>query len=106
MCYDIVQVLHATTTHNGPKPTKAASAELTFGTPLSLPGEFLNDGVAHSTQQPAELVAHFRQHFRHLVPRDGSRHGNRPVFIFKNHATSVMFWYDTTVTNSLFNQPT
>ncbi|XP_015117888.1 uncharacterized protein LOC107041715 [Diachasma alloeum] len=60
-------------------------AELTYGEPIRLPGEFL----IPSNQQAAapELVRNLREHFRRIAPTPAARHGTRSTFIFKDLAT-------------------
>uniref|UniRef100_A0A8D8S1Q3 Uncharacterized protein n=1 Tax=Cacopsylla melanoneura TaxID=428564 RepID=A0A8D8S1Q3_9HEMI len=68
---------------------KATSAELVYGEPLRLPGEFLaprNEAVEYDNS--AEYVKTLRQHMQQLRPVDGTQHGNKHNFIFKDLATS------------------
>ncbi|XP_015118981.1 uncharacterized protein LOC107042448 [Diachasma alloeum] len=60
-------------------------AELTYGEPICLPGEFL----IPSNQQAAapELVRNLREHFRRIAPTPAAHHGTRSTFIFKDLAT-------------------
>lgn len=69
---------------------QGSSAELVYGQPLRLPGEFLGiprdeNSADNST---ANFVKELRQHVRNLKPCEGTRHGTKKTFIFKDLATS------------------
>ncbi|XP_015124388.1 uncharacterized protein LOC107046310 [Diachasma alloeum] len=60
----------------------ATSADIVFGEPLRLPGEFL--APAPNNGLPAVTIAdRLRNHFAELAPVPGTRHGQRKVFVFK-----------------------
>ncbi|XP_015119533.1 uncharacterized protein LOC107042844 [Diachasma alloeum] len=64
----------------------ATSADIVFGEPLRLPGEFL--APAPNNGLPAVTIAdRLRNHFAELAPVPGTRHGQRKVFVFKELAS-------------------
>lgn len=68
---------------------KATSAELVYGEPLRLPGEFLaprDNAVDHDNS--TEYVKTLRQHMQQLRPVDGTKHGEKHHFVFKELATA------------------
>lgn len=68
---------------------KSTSAELVYGEPLRLPGEFLltrNDDVKF--ENAAEFVRDLRHQIRQIKPVNGTCHGEKKNFIFKDLATS------------------
>lgn len=64
---------------------EATPAELVYGEPIRLPGEFLNPSTT-DTPVP-EMVRILRNHFRALAPKQTSRHGQRTTFVSKDLAT-------------------
>jgi hypothetical protein len=54
---------------------QASSAELVYGEPLRIPGEFLTQ-IAH-TVEPAHLITHLRQHMA-CLPTCSTRQTSRP----------------------------
>ena len=66
---------------------KATPAEMIYGEPIRLPGEFLADSRA-STDDCEAFVSRLRQHFRGLRPSPASRHGNKKTFVFRDLATA------------------
>ncbi|XP_046407466.1 uncharacterized protein LOC124172105 [Ischnura elegans] len=60
---------------------QATPAELVYGVPLRLPGEFLSPT---SGPNPTYFTSQLREHFRGPSPRPAARHGTRHAFIFKN----------------------
>ncbi|KYN05201.1 hypothetical protein ALC62_03908 [Cyphomyrmex costatus] len=62
---------------------KATTAELVYGETLRLPGQFLN---RQSTPEDdvVNFVRELRKHFSELRPVDGTRHGERRAFVFKD----------------------
>lgn len=68
---------------------QATAADLVYGQTLRLPGEFL--GNFHTNDDPdntAVFVKELRQHLRSLRPSDGTRHGTKKTFVFKDLATT------------------
>ncbi|XP_015118379.1 uncharacterized protein K02A2.6-like [Diachasma alloeum] len=67
---------------------QASAAELAYGEPLRLPGDFLAPtGVSHQ-DDPADYVKDLRQHFADLRPAKVKRHGEHKTFMFKDLATA------------------
>lgn len=68
----------------------ATSAELVYGEPLRLPGEFLAGAatIAQSHLDTSEFIRDLRSHFQDLRPVDGTRHDTRKPFVFKELNTS------------------
>ncbi|XP_069752091.1 uncharacterized protein [Narcine bancroftii] len=59
---------------------QASSAELVYGAPLALPGEFVN--TPHNPQRsPHELLPHLRARLDSFKPPPPPRHGTRPTRI-------------------------
>ena len=61
----------------------ATAADLLYGESIRLPGEFLASR-ALPEGDAAEYVKELRQHFRRLRPTNGTRHGKRQTFVFKD----------------------
>lgn len=76
---------------------KASSAELLYGEPLRLPGEFLQPQVDQSIDVTDYLVR-LRKFFRDLQPLPTSSHGSKhSTFVFKDlNSTSHVFLRDDT----------
>lgn len=60
------------------------TADLVYGQPLRLPGEFLVSSPTADSHEPADLAKELRRHFQELRPSPISRHGNKPIFVFKD----------------------
>lgn len=67
---------------------KCSSAEMVYGEPLKIPGEFLNFSQ-NRTIEPSAFVAQLRDHMNRLRPQPASRHCNRPVFVHNDLKTST-----------------
>ena len=65
----------------------ATTADLLYGESIRLPGEFLASR-ALPEGDAAEYVRDLRQHFRRLRPTNGTRHGERRTFVFKDLSTA------------------
>lgn len=65
----------------------ATSAELVFGEPIRLPGEFLSPR-RETPEDPSLYVTRLRQHFNDLKPVPTTSHANKPIFVFKDLETS------------------
>lgn len=66
---------------------EATSAEMVYGQPLRLPGEFLESRGPQGTDvNQAIFVQDLKQRFQDLQPCNGIRHGDRKTFIFKDLA--------------------
>lgn len=68
---------------------QATSAEMIYGEPLRLPGEFLVSTSTRDIDNSADFVRELRQHFQELRPVSGTRHGERKIFVFKDLATAT-----------------
>lgn len=68
---------------------KSTSAELVYGEPLRLPGEFLtsNNNTA-KCDDAAEFIKDLRHHIQQIRPVNGTRHGEKKNFVFKDLATT------------------
>lgn len=66
---------------------QASSAELLYGEPLRLPGEFFNSSTP-CTSDMSDFTARLRSFVERLKPVPASRHGNNKIFIFKDLATT------------------
>ncbi|XP_046404166.1 uncharacterized protein LOC124169569 [Ischnura elegans] len=60
----------------------ATSAEMVYGEPLRLPGEFLSPSTGHTMEDQSNYVVQLRRHMSTLSSRPASRHGERVIFIF------------------------
>lgn len=68
---------------------KSTSAELVYGEPLRLPGEFLtSNNNATKCDDAAEFVKDLRHHIQQIRPVNGTRHGEKKNFVFKDLATT------------------
>lgn len=82
---------------------QASAAELVYGQPLRLPGEFLaaNDGPARQ-EDPSSYVVRLRQRMESLRPMPASRHSHTKTFIYQSLSEcSHVFLRDDTVRRSL-----
>ncbi|XP_058810350.1 uncharacterized protein LOC131675398 [Phymastichus coffea] len=80
---------------------QATAAELVYGEPLRLPGEFLTTSN-HKNSDQVTFTDELRRHMQQLRPADITRHGTVKTFIFKDLATSKnVFIRRDTVKNSL-----
>lgn len=66
---------------------QASSAELLYGEPLRLPGEFFDPSVP-STTDLSDFTARLRSFAEKLKPVPASHHSRQKVFIFKDLATT------------------
>lgn len=67
---------------------QASAAELVYGAPVRLPGEFLVPRTNTNTTSSTDFIKELRQQFESLRPTSGSRHGEHKTFVFKELATS------------------
>jgi len=67
---------------------QATAAELVYGETLRLPGQFLTQQPIENLNDGANFVKELRRHFDDLRPVDGTRHGERRPFVFKDLKTA------------------
>lgn len=78
------------------------AAELVYGEPLRLPGEFLSTAQPNVDDDTGIFLKELRQHFNELRPVEGTRHGNRHYFVFQDLPTaSHVFLRDDTIKGPL-----
>ncbi|XP_029167682.1 uncharacterized protein LOC114938095 [Nylanderia fulva] len=58
-----------------------------YGQTLRIPGQFLNRQPTEDEDDAADFVGKLREQFEKLRPVDGTRHGERRPFIYKDLAT-------------------
>ena len=69
----------------------ATAAEMVYGESLRLPGEFLAPKTTGTTTS-SQFVKDLKNHFHFLKPVQGTRHGDRKTFVFKDlNMTSHVF---------------
>lgn len=66
---------------------QTTSAELLYGEPLRLPGEFFDGGVSGSTDL-TDFTARLRLFVEKLKPAPASRHNKEKIFVYKDLATA------------------
>lgn len=80
---------------------QASSAELVYGEPLRLPGEFFQESNESITDLN-NFTARLRSFVKKLKPTPASRHGTGRVFVYKELASSThVFIRDDTVRGAL-----
>ena len=80
---------------------QSSSAELVYGEPLRLPGEFFQAAAPHSTDL-SEFTSRLRQFASKLQPSPAARHIKRKIFIFKDLALcSHVFLRDDSLRGAL-----
>ncbi|XP_063387645.1 uncharacterized protein LOC134673577 [Cydia fagiglandana] len=62
---------------------KCSAAEMVYGEPLRIPGEFFHSHTSN-TLQPDDFVTQLKRQMSHLRPVPASRHGNKSVFVHKD----------------------
>lgn len=67
---------------------QASSAELVYGEPLRLPGEFF-EAVSSQVTDLADFTSRLRRHISKLGPKSTKWHTNRPFYIPKDLATAT-----------------
>ncbi|KAG7307830.1 hypothetical protein JYU34_006426 [Plutella xylostella] len=75
---------------------QASPAELVYGEPLQLPGQFLSPSDDYTTGDVTEYAARLRSHMAKLTPRPTSWHTSSPFYIPKdlNSTTHVFLRQD------------
>jgi hypothetical protein len=67
----------------------ATTAEMEYGQPLRLPGQFLSPQTSSElSYSAAPFVAQLKAAFEDLRPSSVERHGDKKVFVFKDLATA------------------
>jgi hypothetical protein len=61
---------------------QASVAELVYGEPLCITGEFLTPTTDHV--EPAHIITHLRRHMTHLRPVPAARHASPATFVPKD----------------------
>ena len=82
---------------------KASSAELVYGQPLRLPGEFFT--AATNQADSSEFIKELRQHWQQLRPSDTRRHGHQKVFISKDLPTAKQVFIRIDVPKNALRNP-
>jgi hypothetical protein len=74
---------------------QSSAAELVYGEPLRVPGEFLVP--AAPTVEPSIFIQQLRRFMDHLRPTPAARHASPPTFIHKDlqDSTHVFLRQDT-----------
>ncbi|KAF7263402.1 hypothetical protein GWI33_016623 [Rhynchophorus ferrugineus] len=67
---------------------QSTTAEMVYGEPLRLPGEFLVTNTKE-VDNSVEFVRNLRRQFELLRPVEGTRHGDNKIFVFKDLATAT-----------------
>jgi len=67
---------------------QTTAAELVYGQTLRLPGQFLCRRPTDEEDDATDFVGRLRSQFNGLRPADGTRHGERRAFIYKDLATA------------------
>lgn len=67
---------------------QATTAELVYGQTLRIPGQFLSRRPTSDEDGAADFVKTLREQFEGLRPVDGTRHGERRPFVYKDLATA------------------
>jgi len=80
----------------------ATAAELVYGEPLRLPGQFFNTSDNYYTEDPNTLLHRLRQHIYNLRPVPASKHAKPGTFVFQDlKSCSHAFLRDDSVRKSL-----
>lgn len=84
----------------------ATSAEMVYGSPLRLPGEFLSPQPGSEDNNDAtSFVEQLRHHMQTLRPADITRHGQRSIFIFKDLETASHVFIRHDASKTILQQP-
>lgn len=67
---------------------QASTAELVYGEPLRLPGDFFVTRQNHENTDITEFTTRLRRFADNIRPTPASRHGSNKIFIFKDLTTS------------------
>lgn len=66
---------------------QASAAEMLYGQTLRLPGEFFAPKPSEHFSSETDFVSDLRRNFNDLRPVEGTRHGGRTPFVFKDLAS-------------------
>jgi cleavage and polyadenylation specificity factor subunit 1 len=81
----------------------ASPAEILYGEPLRLPGEFFAPSKPESEDET--FVAKLRRHFRRIQPVPAPHHGQRPVFIHQDLKSASHVFVRTDATKPPLQPP-
>ncbi|KFD66947.1 hypothetical protein M514_20813 [Trichuris suis] len=85
---------------------KSSAAELVYGEPLRLPGEFLSpSSYTNRSEEPTDLVARLRQQLSRLRPVPASRHSVPTTFVCKDLDTCSHVFLREGVTHDALQPP-
>lgn len=84
---------------------KASAAEMVYGQVLRLPGEFLTPSLPVGRTGASTFVADLRNHFNSLRPVNGTRHGERTPFVFKDLASCKQVFVRTDTSRGALEPP-
>ena len=84
---------------------QATAAELVYGEPLRLPGECLIKRSSEDRDDAANYVKELRQHFRAMRPVNGTHHGDRRIFVFKDLRSSEHVFVSHGAPGGILQQP-
>ncbi|XP_018336667.1 uncharacterized protein LOC108745098 [Agrilus planipennis] len=80
-------------------------AEMVYGEPLRLPGEFITASQEPDANTQADFVQNLRRHTQLLRPTEGTRHGKKTPFVFKDLATTDLVFVRRDGPKGLLEQP-
>lgn len=82
---------------------QASPAELLYGEPLRLPGEFLQPcATLHTTSDLTDFTARLRSIVNNIRPQPAARHSRRNIFVFRDLPSAThVYVRDDTVRGSL-----
>ncbi|XP_047523585.1 uncharacterized protein LOC125062016 [Pieris napi] len=81
---------------------QASPAELLYGEPLRLPGEFLQPTDQHTTSDLIEYSARLRSIMNNIRPQPAARHSKRNIFVYRDLPSAThVYVRDDTVRGSL-----
>nr|XP_022908012.1 uncharacterized protein LOC111419444 [Onthophagus taurus] len=71
----------------------ATTAELVYGEPLRVPGEFLPPRESSGNEEGAtNFSQELKKHFQQLQSIHGTRHGSKKIFVFRDLSTCRHVW--------------
>lgn len=85
---------------------KTTTAELVYGEPFWLPGEFLaQENKSNNLAGAAEYVKDLKQHMQQLRPVNRTQHGDKQHFIFKDLHTAEQVFVRRELTKKCLQMP-